>query len=523
MRQKIRILALSGGGARGIFQAHFLAILNKYIRETCNQKNLWDYFDLFAGTSTGSIVAAALAMHIPPKKVAELYDDNLGIIFQKTFLSVLKPGGRYRGDTLKDKLQDFFGNQMIGDARTGLFITATSLDNYEGAYFTNLGDQSLKEVPLVDAILASTAAPTYFPACKPESQERSFIDGGMWANAPALAAISFVNKDLGYAFEDIQMLCVGTGKAPMGETLNAYNRRPMLNPTSISNILDVLFNAQEEFSEAMSKQILDGPSILVINPTLRDKLPLDDFKNAKEALIPIAEAELRTHKQELRAFIERGLRKEKNGIEPTDTVLRGIKKAGMTSFIPTRDDYKYFRKEGSSIESYIKTAKKSLTLVSITLLTGVDFENVSNTITELIENGVVVKISLLNPDNEPLMKATAPLFHGMKNEDLSQRIKSSLSDLVKLKADLSTEQKKKFFIRVHDALPFGSAIMIDCEKDGQKPGRIQIETKPYNQPYNSSFAFEITDYEGNDLFRNIYNGYTKLIDDGSEWPKPPMD
>lgn len=522
MRQKIRILALSGGGARGIFQAQFLTKLNQYIWENYNQKNLWDCFDLFAGTSTGSIVAAALAMHIPPKKIVELYDKNLGVVFQKTFLAALKPGGRYSGDTLKDKLQEIFRNQIIGDAKTDLFITATSLDNYEGVYFTNLGDQLLREIPLVDAILASTAAPTYFPAYKPESQERNFIDGGMWANAPALAAISFVNKDLGYAFEDIQMLCVGTGKTPTGETLKEYNSRPMLSVTGISNILDVLFNAQEQFSEAMSKQVLDRLSILVINPTLRDKLPMDDFEKAKDVLKPKADAEFIEHRQELKEFLDRGLRKEKKGIKPSDATLRGITKAGLTAFIPTRDDYKILRKEGSNIESYIKTAKKSLTMVSITLMTGVNFEHVFNTITELIRNGVVVKISLLNPDNESLMNATTPLFHDMKDGDLSQHIQKSLSDLVKLKADLSAEDKKRFFVRVHNVLPFGSAIMIDCD-DVQKRGRIQIETKPYEQPYNSSFAFEITDYEGNDLFQNIYNGYKKLIDDGDEWTKPPMD
>ncbi len=523
MCQKIRILALSGGGARGIFQAQFLTKLNQNIRQNYSQKNLWDFFDLFAGTSTGSIVAAALAMHIPPEKIVELYDKNLGIIFQKTFLAVLKRGGRYNGNILRDKLQEIFGNQIIGDVRSDLFITATSLDNYDGTYFTNRGDQSLKEVPLVDAILASTAAPTYFPAYKPSSQERNYIDGGMWANAPALAAISFVNKDLGYAFEDIQMLCLGTGKAPTGETLKEYNSRSMLSVTGISNILDVLFNAQEQFSEAMSKQILDKPSILIINPTLSEKLSMDDFGKAKEVLMPKADAEFTNHRQEIGNFLERGLHTQKKGIRPTEFTLRGVKKAGLTSFIPTRDDYIYFRKEGTSIASYIETAKNDLTMVSITLMTGVNFEHVFTTVKELIRNGVTVKISLLNPKNESLMTATTPLFHDMKNGDLSKRIEKSLSELVKLKSDLSSEDKKRFFIRVHNALPFGSVIMIDCEDVNQKRGRIQIETKPYDQPYNSSFAFEITNYEGNNLFRNIYNGYKKLIDDGQEWTEIIID
>ena len=101
----------------------------------------------------------------------------------------------------------------------------------------------------------------------------------------------------------------------MGETLKEYNSRPMLSVTGISNILDILFNAQEQFSEAMSKQILDRLSILIINPTLREKLPMDNFEKAKEVLKPIADAEFIERRQELKEFLDRGSRKEKKGIK----------------------------------------------------------------------------------------------------------------------------------------------------------------------------------------------------------------
>lgn len=520
MSKKFKILALSGGGARGVFQAQFLKKLNQYMEQTYHKK-LWDFFDLFAGTSTGAIVAAALAMEMEPEKIVELYNKNMGTIFYKRPFARIRKGGKYSGDVLKEKIKEVLGSHTIGNVRNGLLITATSLDNYEGTYFTNLGDHASRDIIVVDAVLASTAAPSYFPAHQPEFQTRTFIDGGMWANAPALAAISFANRELGYAFEDIQMLCVGTGKTLSEETLEAYNSRPMLHPATISTVLDVLFNAQEQFSEAMSRQILDKPSLLVINPALGEKLPMDNYERAKAVLLPKADAEFDCHQQELKAFLERGWQEEKIGVKPTELALRGMRKAGLTSLIPTRDDYKKFREGGGNIESYIQTAEKSLTMVSITLETGVRFENLSRRIKELLRKGAVVTVSLLNPKNTSLMAATAPLFHSMEAGNLSGRIEESLRDLVKLKSDLSTEDKARFSIRVHDALPFGSAIMIDCETDGQIPGRIQIETKPYQQPYNSSFAFEITDYEGNELYQNIYKGYIKLMEDGHEWPMPP--
>ena len=520
MSRKFKILALSGGGARGVFQAQFLKKLNQYMEQTYHKK-LWDFFDLFAGTSTGAIVAAALAMEMEPEKIVELYDQNLDIIFHKEALAPFRRGGQYKGDVLKEKLQGVLGSHRIGNVGKGLFITATSLDNYEGIYFTNLGEHASGDIWVVDAVLASTAAPSYFPAHQPESQTRAFIDGGMWANAPALAAISFANKDLRHEFEDIQMLCVGTGKPLWDQTLAVYNGRWMFHPGTITTVLDVLFNAQEQFSEAMSRQILDKPSLLVINPALGEKLPMDNYERAKAVLLPKADAEFNDRQDELKDFLDRGWQEEQAGIKPTKLAFQGMKKAGLSTFIPTRDDYQTFHKDGGNIESYIRTAKKNLMMVSITLEKGVGFEHMSRAIEKLLSRKVKITISLLNPENEALMKATTPLFPNMKDGDLPARIKQSLNSLTELKATLSAKDQKRFSIRVHDALPFGSAIMIDCETDGQIPGRIQIETKPYQQPYNSSFAFEITDYEGNELYQNIYKGYIKLMEDGHEWPMPP--
>jgi patatin-like phospholipase/acyl hydrolase len=72
----IRILSLSGGGVRGIFQAVFL-------REIASQlkKPIRDQFDLIAGTSTGAIVALGIALNVNLDKIVELFEEQGDKIF----------------------------------------------------------------------------------------------------------------------------------------------------------------------------------------------------------------------------------------------------------------------------------------------------------------------------------------------------------------------------------------------------------------------------------------------------------
>ena len=54
------ILALDGGGTRGVYSAQVLARIEQETGEPTRE-----HFDLIAGTSTGSIIAGAAAVGIP--------------------------------------------------------------------------------------------------------------------------------------------------------------------------------------------------------------------------------------------------------------------------------------------------------------------------------------------------------------------------------------------------------------------------------------------------------------------------
>ena len=60
-KRKRFILAIDGGGMRGIIPAYILQMLNKELRKLGDERPLYSHFDLIAGTSTGALIAAALS------------------------------------------------------------------------------------------------------------------------------------------------------------------------------------------------------------------------------------------------------------------------------------------------------------------------------------------------------------------------------------------------------------------------------------------------------------------------------
>src|SRR4028118_547178 len=113
------ILAIDGGGTRGIIPATILALLEEKMGKPCNQ-----IFDLIAGTSTGGIIALALAAGIRGKVIQELYLENADEIFYDDFWDNLRDGfgkhlgADYRQDKLKKILQGMVGNMTMGDIYT---------------------------------------------------------------------------------------------------------------------------------------------------------------------------------------------------------------------------------------------------------------------------------------------------------------------------------------------------------------------------------------------------------------------
>ncbi len=233
-----RILSLDGGGIRGALTLGYLKKIETILREKENNPDLLlcDYFDLIGGTSTGSIIAAALSIGKTVDEIKDLYMTLGGKIFGEKrdwwkpweTWKFLKAG--YDHKALEDNLKSIFGNIKLGgeEIKTGLCIVAkraetnsvwTLLNHPDGKFYNSTIGKN-KDILLWQAIRASSAAPTYFTPQMidvGDGQRAAFVDGGVsMANNPALILLMVATLK-GYPFhwamgeDKLTIVSVGTG------------------------------------------------------------------------------------------------------------------------------------------------------------------------------------------------------------------------------------------------------------------------------------------------------------------------
>ncbi|HEY5465210.1 MAG TPA: patatin-like phospholipase family protein [Hanamia sp.] len=234
-----KILSLDGGGIRGALTLGYLKKLEDILKAKFpDQPNfrLSDYFDLIGGTSTGAIIAASLSIGKTVDEIIKLYMDLGGKIFGEKrnwwnpieTMKWLKANYNYKA--MEDGLKVAFGDITLGgkELKTGLCIVAKRADTNSiwplinhpmGKFFdSDLGKN--KDIPLWQAVRASSAAPTYFAPQMIEvmkDQKAAFIDGGLsMANNPSLTLLMIATLK-GFPFhwkmgeEDLLLVSIGTG------------------------------------------------------------------------------------------------------------------------------------------------------------------------------------------------------------------------------------------------------------------------------------------------------------------------
>ena len=193
-------ISINGGGALGIGPLAFMERLESDVG-----KKLGDIAVAFAGTSTGSIIAAGLDEGYSAHELYKLYRDNLKKIFTKySWYKRLQPScPTYDNSFLKELLdKKFKGN--VSDWKKPIFIPTTHTNGNSVEKVWDLGDTNVKKS---FAILTSTAAPTYFDVV--EKDGNSYIDGGCWANSP-IAVLNAGLKRSAYVGQ-LRILSFNTG------------------------------------------------------------------------------------------------------------------------------------------------------------------------------------------------------------------------------------------------------------------------------------------------------------------------
>lgn len=280
MAHVFKILAIDGGGIRGIIPA---TVLMEIERQT--GKRVADLFDLVAGTSTGGILAAGLAMpghNGRPAYAAgdlrELYLRQASTIFPQSLWSkVRRPlAEKYSSSGIENVLKKFFGASRLQDSLCGVLATSYEIRLRQPWFFRS--DRAAKDAsydfPLWEVARATSAAPTYFPPARLGNGEWTLIDGGTYANNPALCAYAEARQSRPDA--EILLVSLGTGRHA-----EAIRYRPGLLGWA-KPILDVVFDGVSRTTEYQMEQLL--PSVRGVRRYYRLQTDLadgeDDMDNA---------------------------------------------------------------------------------------------------------------------------------------------------------------------------------------------------------------------------------------------------
>ena len=329
-----RILSLDGGGIRGALTLGYLKKIETILRAKENNPDLLlcDYFDLIGGTSTGSIIAAGLSIGMTVDELKDKYMELGGKIFgdKRNFWNPFETWkflkAEYNYKALEENLKKIFKNINLdsNEIRTGLCIVAKRADTNstwpiinhpKGKFFdTKLGKN--KNIPLWQAVRASSAAPTYFVPQMidvGDGQRAAFVDGGVsMANNPSLTLLMVATLK-GFPFrwrmsaDQLTIVSVGTGysvfKKQTDEIEDAWMK------TWAENVPDMLMQDASWQNQIILQWLSDSPTAHYIDMEI--EYLKDDFIGAQPQLkylrynFPITENDLNSLQMPGKFFTEK--------------------------------------------------------------------------------------------------------------------------------------------------------------------------------------------------------------------------
>lgn len=273
----IRILAIDGGGMRGIIPAMLLAEIEKRMARPAAL-----LFDLIAGTSTGGILA--LGLTIPKKapgspsmpgmplrsawELVEMYERDGSRIFSRSlwhrvrsFDNLHHP--KYSTSGLEDVLEQYFGEARLRDAATDVLITSYEVERSFPFFFRSAiaRQRSDYDFPARDVGRATSAAPTYFKPMKliagTTAGHYTLIDGGVFANNPGACALVEARTAFPEA-EDFLVASLGTGELNL--SLPYDQARNWGLARWAAPMLDIVFDGVSRTVDYQLRQLLPDSS-----------------------------------------------------------------------------------------------------------------------------------------------------------------------------------------------------------------------------------------------------------------------
>jgi predicted acylesterase/phospholipase RssA len=223
-RRPLRVLAIDGGGIRGILPAMVLSDL-----ERRTNRPIIDLFDLIVGTSTGGLVALALSCPNAEGKprhtardIVRLYEVEGKRVFSRSVWHKIRSvgalaEGKYPSAGIEGVLQDYYGECRLKDALADVVVPAYEIERRIPFFFktANAKLKSYYDYPMKKVIRAATAAPTYFEPMQVQidgpNDYYALVDGALFAYNPGMCAyVEALNR---YPEHDsVILVSLGTGK-----------------------------------------------------------------------------------------------------------------------------------------------------------------------------------------------------------------------------------------------------------------------------------------------------------------------
>lgn len=305
-----KILALDGGGIKGLYTAH---LLRQCELDLANGKPLAAYFDMIAGTSTGGIIALGLGLARTTEEIVSFYETDGRRIFPPSPVTKLGKAWRFvssffrpilNHEELEAALKRRFAHDTLGQAGPRIVVPAFMMPKTEIAVFKTDHHPDFRndyKTPAWKVARATSAAPTYLKGHEHAESGRIFIDGGVWANNPVMVAIVDALTSYDITLDQIEVLSIGTGNPPF----ELSRKSVFAGLLAWREVIMAAMFLTTDNATAQAMLLLGPDNLLRIEPfDEAATIKLDDFDRAQAELPVLASEHFVIYRSALRKFFE---------------------------------------------------------------------------------------------------------------------------------------------------------------------------------------------------------------------------
>jgi len=278
-----RVLALDGGGIRGLFSATILYDMITYF-----DVKPFEQFDMIVGNSIGGILALPMAQHVSITPNDLFNQENIDTIFDKSLwdkmVGVYQVKPKYGGAGKTSVLEKYMADRNFGSCCVPTVLISYDMTKNEPRVFCSWDHDDAK-LSCVSVADATSAAPLYFPPVVIGNS--IYADGALASNNPAMVTYTMATE-MWPQDQDLRILSIGTGVPK----LRSVEVSPLVDefwglPKWISHgLLDIMFNGPNQITTDLVQKLLPGKRFLRLDSTKIGNIALDDTSaNTRQDLI----------------------------------------------------------------------------------------------------------------------------------------------------------------------------------------------------------------------------------------------